>query len=169
MGQIQPRELSQDLRLRTNSDLQRRRWLVSLSLLGATIGQIVALYQTGIVRRLPDPPGNVFDSNRVNASDYAYRRLQIPDAFLMLGTYAVTAALAAAGGRNRAHDTPILPVATAAKAAMDVATNLKLAREEWQTNKALCAYCQTATLLSVASLLLALPEAVSGARRLMGR
>lgn len=93
-----PRELSRDLRLATDPDLRRRRWLVGISLAGVAIGQIVTLYQTGILRRLPDPPVGPFNSERVNASDYAYKRLQVPDAVLMIGTYAVTAGLAAAGG-----------------------------------------------------------------------
>jgi hypothetical protein len=101
-----PSELSRDLRQRTDPDLRRRRWLVGLSLLGVAIGQVVTLYQTGIIRRLPDPPVGPFDSERVNASDYAYKRLQMPDAVLMIATYAVTAALAAAGGRNRAEEQP---------------------------------------------------------------
>ena len=164
-----PSELSRDLRLRTDPDLRRRRWLVRLSLLGVAIGQVVALYQTGILRRLPDPPLGPLDSERVNASDYAYKRLQVPDAVLMIATYAITAALAAAGGRNRAEEQPVLPLALLAKTLFDVGTNLKLAREEWAENKALCAYCQTASLASVATLALALPEAARSLRTLLGR
>ncbi|MBP0443827.1 vitamin K epoxide reductase family protein [Roseomonas sp. SSH11] len=160
-----PSQLSRDLRLRSDPDLRRRRWLVGLSLFGVAIGQVVALYQTGILRRLPDPPVGPFDSERVNASDYAYKRLQVPDAFLMVATYAATAALAAAGGRNRAERRPLLPIALAAKTLFDVGTNLKLAREEWEENEALCAYCQTATLVSVLSVALALPEASRALRR----
>ena len=162
-----PSELSRELRLHRSPDLHRRRWLIGLSLAGVAIGQIVGLYQTGILRRLPDPPVHPFDSNKVNASEYAYKRLQVPDAFLMVGTYAVTAALAAAGGEDRAREMPWLPIATAAKTAYDVATNLRLAREEWQDNKALCAYCQTATVISLVSALVALPEAGRGVRRLL--
>lgn len=164
-----PAELSRDLRLRTDPDLRRRRWMVGLSLFGVAIGQVVALYQTGIIRRLPDPPVGPFDSERVNASDYAYKRMQVPDAFLMVGTYAVTAALAAAGGQHRAERQPLLPLALAAKTLFDVGTNLKLAQEEWADNGALCAYCQTASLVSIASLALALPEAARGLRSLLGR
>jgi uncharacterized membrane protein len=164
-----PTELSRDLRRRTDPDLRRRRWLVGLSLFGVAIGQVVMLYQTGILRRLPDPPVGPFDSERVNASDYAYKRLQLPDAVLMVATYAVTAALAAAGGRNRSEEQPFLPVALAAKTLFDVGTNLKLAQEEWADNKAFCAYCQTASLVSIASLALALPEASRGLRNLLSR
>ena len=42
-----PSQLSRDLRLRSDPDLRRRRWLVGLSLFGVGIGQVVALYQTG--------------------------------------------------------------------------------------------------------------------------
>lgn len=164
-----PRQLSLELRKGESPDLTRRRWVVGLSMLGVAAGQIVGLYQTGVLRRLPDPPLPRVDSNKVNASDYAYKRLQTPDAFGMIITYGITAALAGAGGKDRARTTPLLPLALAAKVAGDVATNLKLAREEWAENKALCAYCQTATLLSIASLGLALPEAVRGARHLFGR
>ena len=69
-------------------------------------------------------------------------------------------------GQHRAEQSPLLPLAMAAKTAFDVATNLKLASEEWADNRALCAYCQTASLLSMASLLLALPEASRALRAL---
>lgn len=42
----------------------------------------------------------------------------------------------------------------------DAAIAVKLGREEWQENRALCAYCQGATLVSLASVILAIPEAV---------
>jgi hypothetical protein len=160
-----PRQLSRDLRERSDSDLRRRRWSLGLSLFGVAMGQIVALFQMGIIKRLPDPPGP-FDSTRVDASDYGYKRLQMPDSLLMIGNYAVTAMLAGAGGKDRAIRQPHLPIALAAKAGMDVATNLKLAQEEWAENKALCAYCQAATLASLATLVIALPEAVRAFRRL---
>jgi uncharacterized membrane protein len=164
---IEPSQLSRELRLEQGGDLSRRRWIIGLSLLGTVLGGIVSIYQTGIVRRLPSLPGRLFDANKVDASDYAYKRLGMPDGPLMVHTYSTTACLAAAGGEDRAHDTPVLPIALAAKAAYDVATCLKLAREEWQENRAFCEYCQLATLASVATLALALPEAWRAARRLL--
>lgn len=164
---MEPRQLSQELRLGEGDDLARRRWIVGLSVLGSAIGGVVGLYQTGIIRRLPDPPSDLFDSERVDASDYAYSRLNMPDAFLMMGTYAVTGALAGAGGKDRARDQPWLPIALAMKTAYDVYVNLKLAREEWQENGALCAYCQTATLASIASAALAVPEAARAVEHLI--
>ncbi len=161
-----PRELSEELRNDSNPDLQRRRWIVGLSLVATAMAQIVSLYQVGIVRRLPDPPLEIFDSTKVDASDYAYKRLQTPDAFMMLASYAVTAWLAGAGGKNRATQTPLLPVALGLKTVLDTATAVELGREEWQENKALCAYCQVATICSLVSVALAAPEALRSAKKL---
>jgi uncharacterized membrane protein len=163
-----PRQLSHELREGRSPDLTRRRWVVGLSLIGAAMAQAVTLYQTGIIRRLPDPPLPGIDSNKVDASDYAYKRMQTPDGLIMLANYAATAWLAGSGGRDRARSHPILPIATALKAIADSAVALKLAREEWGENRALCAYCQVATACSLASAALALPEAASAARNLLG-
>ncbi len=142
---------------------------MGLPLLGAGIGQVVGAYRTGIVRHLPDPPVGPFDSDRVDASDYAYRRASSPDGLLMVLTYAVTAWLAGAGGQDRARHRPVLPLLMTAKVAADVVTDVALAREEWRDNRALCAWCQGATGLSVASLALALPEARRAWRHLRSR
>ena len=92
----------------------------------------------------------------------------MPDAPMMITTYGVTAMLASAGGMHRARTTPWLPIAAAAKTLYDSAVALKLGREEWQENRALCEDCQVATLASLATLALALPEAVTAARHLLG-
>jgi uncharacterized membrane protein len=165
---ITPRQLSQQLRTMQTEHLQRRRWLVGLSLVGTAMGGIVALYQMGIVRRLPDPPIPLFDSSRVDASDYAYKRLETPDAFMMIANYAITAWLAGAGGKDRDVQRPALPIALLTKVALDALITLQLTREEWAENKALCTYCQVATLASLASLPLAWPEAHSAINALRG-
>ena len=164
-----PTQLSRELREGQSPDLTNRRWIVGLSLLGAAAGQIVGLYQTGIIKHLPDPPIPIFDSDKVDASDYAYKRAQTPDALIMVVTYGITAALAGAGGMRRAETMPWLPLAMGAKALFDVGTAVKLAQEEWQDNKALCAYCQAATVASVASVALALPEMAKAVQTIFGR
>ena len=162
-------QLSRELREGQSPELTNRRWIIGLSLLGAAAGQIVTLYQTGIVKRLPDPPIPYVDSNKVNASDYAYNRLDTPAAVMMIVTYGLTAWLAAAGGKDRATKQPWLPVALGAKILADVGTNLQLAREEWAENKAFCAYCQTASALSIASAALAVPEVIKAVKSIAQR
>lgn len=68
---MEPTRLSRELRRGRSDDLARRRGIIALSLLGAAIGGVVGAYQTGLLRHLPDPPVGPFDSDRVDASDYA--------------------------------------------------------------------------------------------------
>jgi uncharacterized membrane protein len=163
-----PQQLSHELRQGSSPDLTRRRWILGLSLVGTAMGQIVSLYQTGIVKHLPDPPPHrLFNADKVDASTYAYKRLATPDALIMVVSYGLTAARA--GGAQRATESPLLPVAMGTKVLIDAATAVQLGREEWQENKALCAYCQVATAISLASVVLALPEVLKAAQKLFGR
>lgn len=163
---VSPGELSRYLRTGSNGDLRRRRAVVALSLVGVAMGQVVGAYQMGLLKHLPDPPVGPFDSDRVDASDYAYKRAATPDGLIMIATYAATAWLAATGGPDRAQRRPLLALAMTAKTGLDVGTNYKLAAEEWSENKALCAWCQVANVASTASFLLALPEARRALARL---
>ena len=160
---MKPSLLSNYLRNGSDPDLRRRRAIIALSLLGTAAGQVVGAFQTGLLRGLPDPPGP-FDSARVDASEYAYKRAQTPDGLPMIASYAVTATLASTGGPDRPRTMPLVPLALAGKAVGDLLVALELAREEWQENRAFCAYCQLATLASAATAVLAFPEA----RRALG-
>jgi len=55
MSTLAPAELSRQLRLGQNADLTRRRWIIGLSLVTVAAGQIVTLYQTGVISRLTHP------------------------------------------------------------------------------------------------------------------
>ncbi len=165
---MEPQQLSQELRQGKDPHMSRRRAIIGLSMLGGSMGQLVTLYQTGIISHLPDPPGQqIFDADRVDASNYAYSRFNSPDGPIMVLTYAITAWLAAAGGINRARTNPLLPIAMGVKILVDCVTNVELAREEWSENKAFCEYCQVATVSSFASLVLAAPEIMTAVRTLL--
>ena len=133
------------------------------------MAQIVTLYQSGVLKELPDLPIPFVDSDRVDASNYAYSRLNTPDGPLMMINYGVTAWLATTGGENRARENPLVPIAMGVKILIDSLASAELAREEWSENKAFCEYCQVATLCSFASLALAMPEVTSAFRTLMGQ
>lgn len=49
----------------------------------------IALYQSKIIRTLPDPPSDLFDSETITSSKSAHP-LGIPDSYLGLGSYAAT-------------------------------------------------------------------------------
>jgi uncharacterized membrane protein len=153
-----PAQLSRELRTDRSPELQRRRWLLGLQLVGVAAGSIVGMFQMGMLRRLPDLPTRTFDATRVDASEYGYKYFQVPDGLFMIATYAVTAILTGAGGRDRARTQPMLPLALTGKLMVDVLSNLYLAKQEWRYNRAFCGYCQSASLASLASLMLSLPE-----------
>ncbi len=164
---LSPTDLSEQLRGDSTPDLNRRRAGIALSLAGAVIAGAVTAYQTGLIKRLPDIlPGRIWDAEKVDASDYAYRNLQQPDGPMMLVNFGLTAMALAAGGADRARENPALPLVAAGKAAVDLALCGVLAAQEWRDNKALCSWCQVATAISAATLGLAVPEAV---RALGGR
>ncbi|ACK69093.1 vitamin K epoxide reductase [Gloeothece citriformis PCC 7424] len=165
---MNPTQLSQELRQGKNPHMTRRRWIVGLSLLGGTMGEVVTLYQTGIVNHLPDPPVPIFDADRVDASEYAYSRFNSPDGPIMMVNYAITAWLASAGGLDRARRNPLIPIAMGVKILIDAIVSGKLANEEWSENQAFCEYCQVATVCSLVSLILAAPEVMAASRTLLG-
>jgi uncharacterized membrane protein len=157
-------ELSRYLRQGHDVGLQRRRGVVCLSLAAAGAMGLIAAYQVGLIRRLPEPPG--FDSGKVSGSDEAYSHVKTPDALLGLGSYAVTAILAAAGGRDRARHSPWLALAATGKVVVDAVAGLKLTWDEWARQKAFCFYCLIATVATLGMLPLVVPEAREAVRAL---
>jgi hypothetical protein len=102
---MESQQLRRDLREDDSAEMRRRRAIIGLSLAGMTAMAPVSLLQTGIVRHLPDPPIDGFDSDKANLSDVAYR-LGTPDATLALASLAANLPLAAWGGRDRARRRP---------------------------------------------------------------
>lgn len=68
----------------------------------AALGTLVpvALYQTGILPRLPDPPLRIFDSERITMSGSAHP-LGIPDGLLGLASFGMTLVLAFLARRHK--------------------------------------------------------------------
>jgi uncharacterized membrane protein len=108
------------LRKESSPSLTRRRKIIALSAIGALDFTIISLYQTGIIRRLPDLPLKVLDSNAVNASEKAYKT-GLPDGTSGTTMYGVIMMLAAYGGkrgigRNRMVDLALLSTVLAGSA-----------------------------------------------------
>lgn len=92
------------------------QWLAIASC-AAAIGTLipVALYQSGAIAHLPDPPGRRFDSDRLTTGPGS-RPLGIPDSYLGLASYGATLALLLSPRR-----TPLMNVARHAKLGLDAA------------------------------------------------
>lgn len=138
-------DLSQSLRHGSGPLLARRRMVVGASLAAMASLGVVALYQMGILPHLPDPPLPGFDADKVHGSSEAYARLAVPDAMLGLGSYAITTALAAMGGPDRAATQPWIPLALSGKVVFDLAQAGRLTINEVTVQHALSAWSLVAT------------------------
>ena len=127
---------------------------------------LISLYQTGIVRHLPDPPLPGFDSDKVDASGEAYETLKTPDATLAITSYGATLALIGMGAADRAGSRPWIPLIAAAKLGYDSAGAAWLTAEQITRHRALCFYCLAASAATWGALAQALPEARSAWRSL---
>ena len=135
-----PQKLRRELQNSDESNLNVRRAIIGLSLLGMGAMTAVSLFQTGIIKHLPDPPLNSFDSDKVNSSDTAYA-LGVPDGTLSLVSLAANIPLAAFGGENRAETQPLVPLAAAAKATVEAAVAGWYFYQMPTKEKAWCGYC----------------------------
>ena len=79
--------------------LQNEALLVASSLTTLATLIPVALFQTGVLKTLPDPPFPVFDSERITTSKIAHP-LGIPDALLGLASFGTTFALILLARKN---------------------------------------------------------------------
>lgn len=161
--------VSDDLRRHVGELLDRRRRTAALSLVAAGAMGVVAAYQDGLVRRLPEPPLPFFDAEQVDASGEAYALIRTPDAALGLVSYAATLALAGMGSKERHRDAPLVPLALAAKLLVDAAGGLFLTAEQATKHRKFCSWCLTASVASVAMVPQVMPEARLALRRLLGR
>ena len=137
-----------------------RRGIILTSFGAGLCMMTIALYQTGMLRRLYDLPSRRIKSSRIAAVPPTYRplNLPIPDSLLGLVSYATTAALAALGGPDRHRRTPALTLLMSAKVFADATLGAILFGIQWTWYRAFCMYCVTTSLLSLAAAGLAVPE-----------
>lgn len=165
---VPPAALSRQLREGAGSFLEERRGVVKGALVGAGAMGLIVLYQTGIIKHLPEPPLPFFDADTVDASEEAYGWLSTPDGAIGLANYGATVVLAAMGGQDRAQRSPWLPLLLAAKTGADAFQAAKLTKDQITKHGALCAWCLLAAGATFASFYRALPEARAALRTLRG-
>lgn len=161
--------ISEALRRLDSPSLTRRRRAIALTLSATAALGVVEAYQTGLLRRVPEPALPGLAADRVDASGEAYHLFGTPDAALGMASYAVTLALLGAGPEDRAHSAPWLPVLTAAKVALDTAMSAFLFAEQVSRHRAVCSWCTLAAVANAVTLPQVLPEARAAWRALRGR
>jgi len=161
--------VSEDLRQGEGDWLPQRRRIAALSLSGIGALGVVAAYQTGLIRRPPEPALPGLDAERVDAAGEAYEFLKTPDAALGLVSYAATLVLAGMGDRSRATNRPWVPLALAAKVFFDAASGIYLTLEQGTKHRRFCSWCLAAAAASVAMVPYAMPEAAAAWRTVRGQ
>ena len=155
---LDPEKLSAEIRQADDGLTQQRRRVVCLSLTSAVSMGVIALYQIGATKHIPEPPLPMLDADKVDASEEAYAKLSVGDAFIGFVSYGVTMLLAAAGGPRRHLTSPWLPRALALKAAFDAAQAAKLTVDQWTKHRAFCSWCLLAAGATFAVVPAVLPE-----------
>ncbi len=161
--------VSNALRRHDGPFLSRRRRISALSLTSIAGLGVVAAYQSGLLRHLPEPPLRIFDADRVDASGEAYQYLKTPDAALGILSSAATLALAGMGGSDRTQRQPYLPLALLAKTLLDAASGAYLTLEQGTKHRRFCSYCLVAAVAQVLRVPQAVPEAQAAWRALRPR
>lgn len=151
--------VSDDLRRADTPDLARRRAATGLTLLAIAALGVVQAYQTGLLRRVPEPRLPGLDADTVDASGSAYQWFGTPDASLGIASYGASLVLFGAGPADRAMTVPWLPLMAAAKAGLDAASGTFLFLEQITGHRKVCSWCTLAALANVATVALVWPEA----------
>ena len=128
--------------------MKSRSLAASNAAIAATAGAIlsllpVAAHQIGMIKHLADPPGDIFDSDRITASRMAHP-FSVPDALLGLASYGVTLGLLVAT-RHTAYARMLLR----AKLNVDAAAAATNVVRQVVTFRRICSWC-TATALCTA-------------------
>ncbi len=137
-------------------DMNTRRKILLLSALGLVDFSIISLYQTGVIKKLPDLPFSIFDSNKINASKEAYQ-FGVPDGPVSATVYAATMVLAAAGGTENESRTPVWNTLLGAAVAGNAAGAVYYLYDMIFRQKKICLYCVTGAAINLASAALAAP------------
>lgn len=164
-NEIDPQTLRRDLQEGRTLALSCRRGIVALSLIGMLSTALVSLFQMGLLRHLPDPPIRRFHSDKVNSS-YRAHQYGIPDGTISLAIHALNVVLAAIGGREHARRSPWLPLAAAAKAAIQAGITARyLFHQMPVVERTWCGYSIVDALAHVGTFALSLPEAYDAYRK----
>src|SRR5947209_3292399 len=160
-----PEVLSEQLRQSSEEFLPQRRGIAGLSLFAMGSLSLITLFQTGILKHLPEVPlpGLHMDSEKVNASSDAYGMFEVPDGIIGLASYTATLGLASMGGKDRSRKQPWIPLLLAAKLGFDTYQAIKLIQAQRQ-GKAYCLWCLLTAGATFASVPLAIPEIVATMR-----
>jgi uncharacterized membrane protein len=138
------------LRKDKSAATENRRDVAALAAAGLVDFSLISLLQMGYFKKLPDVPGKVFDTVKVNTSKDAVI-MGMPDGVISLGAYAATMFLATAASRFKKRSRLLdlaLGVVVLGQAVGAAQYLYKMAFVQ----KKVCLYCVTGAAINFASL-----------------
>lgn len=130
---------------------KNRRKIAALAALGLIDFSLISLLQMGYIKKLPDLPGKLFDTEKVNTSKDAVI-MGLPDGVIALGAYTLTMILAVAGMRLKKKRSRYADLALGAVVAGQAAGAANYLRKMAFVQKKVCLYCVAGAAINIASL-----------------
>lgn len=160
--------IRKQLRDGNSKSLNRKRKIALLSVIGLVDFGIISLYQLGVIRHLPDFPGKIFDSDKVNASHKAYAT-GVPDGTISATLYGINLVLASAGGTSKSNRHPILDVLLGGVVIGSALGGLNYLLNMVKEQERACPYCITGATINFAMVPYVIPVVKKGIQQLKKR
>jgi uncharacterized membrane protein len=158
-------KIKNELRESESDDMGRRRKIIFLSAVGLVDFSIISLYQTGVIKNLPDIPLCIFDSNKVNASDAAYQ-FGVPDGPVSSLAYSAIMVLASAGANDSSQLKPALDLALGTIIAANAAGAIFYLNDMLFKQRKICVYCITGAIINFASAIIIAPVILKSLKKI---
>lgn len=142
-------EIRNELRESDSVSLNRKRNIAFLSVIGLVDFSVISLYQLGFIKKLPDLPFKIFDSNKVNASKEAYI-MGVPDGPITLVSYAANILFAGAGGTRKTGRSKIFDILLAGSVIGGALGGAYYLNDMIFNQKKVCLYCVVGAALNFA-------------------
>ena len=133
-----------------STETENRRSIAAKAAAGLADFSLISLLQLGFFRKLPDPPGKVFNTVKVNTSKDAVM-MGMPDEVISLGGYALTMLLAVAASRFK-KQSRLLDMALGAVVLGQAAGAAQYLYKMAFVQKRICVYCVAGAAINFASL-----------------
>jgi uncharacterized membrane protein len=138
------------LRKDKSAATENRRDVAALAAAGLVDFSLISLLQMGYFKKLPDVPGKVFDTVKVNTSKDAVI-MGMPDGVISLGAYAATMFLATAASRFKKRSR-LLDLALGGLVLGQAVGAAQYLYKMAFVQKKVCLYCVTGAAINFASL-----------------
>lgn len=158
-------DIRNELLYSIDNDVKVRRKIIALAAAGLVDFSIISLYQTGVIKKLPDLPHPIFASNKVNAAEDAYM-MGVPDGPVSATVYAASMVLAAAGGGRNASRKPVMDTLLGATVAGNAIGAIYYLWNMTFKQKKICVYCVTGAVINITSAVLVAPLFVRSAKKM---